>query len=98
MSARSDTTLKSKSDSSSEEIKEAPTKNHKLSYFYALIAAILYGTANVGQAEVSKLGIVSVWAMWLGPLIVVMTYHTYNFIMAKLNNETYFVWEKSNYV
>ena len=75
-----------------------PAKNYKLSYLYGIIAALFYGCGNVLQAEVSKLGIKAIWTMWLGSLIVFVSYHSYQFLITKFSGSDYFVKERSNYV
>jgi drug/metabolite transporter (DMT)-like permease len=56
-----------------------PPKQYKLSYLYGFLSALLFAVANVLNAEVSKLGMNSIWTVWLGMILVYLMYHTYHF-------------------
>lgn len=80
-----------------KEVVEIP-KNHMLSYLYGLAAAVFFGSAGVCSAELSKLGLISMFGNWIGVLLPWTLYHGFYFITAKCKGEDYLVWEKSMYV
>lgn len=75
-----------------------PPKQYKLSYCYAVLAAIFFGLSSVFFAEVAKIGFVCNWTMWLGNLLPFLIYHAYQFLVLKSKGEAYFNWTKCNYV